>query len=271
MKILLLGKRSLVAFALASKMKEGGMDFEWLSYNQISNENSSFFDSYSHVFNCIAYTNVDKAEEEKELAYAINNTFVRRLASSRCKLIHYSTDYVFDGKSSKVYNEMAETAPLSVYGKTKLEGEMAALNKKDALVIRTSWVYGPSKTNFAQAVLKNMVEKKEVRIVSNQHSKATYSLDLATASLNLISQSGLFHFANEGIIDRLTFAKKMKELAGLDCSIALADPSEFNVKAKRPPFSALSTEKYERVTGLPVRDWQEPLEEYIKELRGAAC
>jgi dTDP-4-dehydrorhamnose reductase len=274
MKALLLGKRSLVAKALSPHLK----NLVWLSFDEAKDKPVSFFNEFSHIFNCIAYTQVDSAEEEKEAAFAINAIFPEKLASSRCKLIHYSTDYVFDGNSTKVYNEDAFASPLSVYGQTKLEGEKRILNKnKEALIIRTSWVYGKGKMNFAEAVLNNMIEKEEVRVTSDQFNKTTSSHDLAEATMHLLDQTGVFHFANDGIVNRFTFAKEILRLAkqyGFDLKCQQLTPTssiEFNPKAKRPIFSALSTEKYERVTGQRVRDYKEPLEEYVKGLRGVAC
>jgi dTDP-4-dehydrorhamnose reductase len=274
MKALLLGKRSLVAKALFPHLT----NLVWLSFDEVKDKSVSFFNEFSHIFNCIAYTQVDKAEEEKEAAFAINAIFPEKLASSRCKLIHYSTDYVFDGNSTKVYNEDAFASPLSVYGQTKLEGEKRILNKnKEALIIRTSWVYGQGKMNFAEAVLNNMMQKEEVRVTSDQFNKTTSSHDLAEATMHLLDQVGIFHFANEGVLNRFVFAEEILTLAkqcgfDLNCQQLVATSSmEFNPKAKRPIFSALSTEKYERVTGQRVRNYKEPLEEYVKALRGVAC
>lgn len=282
MKALLLGRRSLLAYALSLEMTKRGMPFEWLSYQEIAAAlKHPLHPSFSHVFNCIAYTNVDKAEEEVEEAYEINSHFPLQLAKATkvasCKLIHYSTDYVFDGNSKDMYNEESTTSPLNVYGKSKLEGEKSVLETdKEALIIRTSWIYGMGKQNFVETILRKMMDQEEVKVASDQFNKSTSSLDLAEGTMRLLENSGLFHFANEGVISRFTFATSIQTIAKelgfpLKCEkLTPVSSSEFKAKAKRPLFSALATGKYQKASRCMPRFYEEPLSEYLGMLKGSS-
>ncbi len=283
MKALLLGRRSLLAGALAQEFEQNGTDFSWLSYDQTLEKlaiEPAFFEKFTHLFNCIAYTQVDAAEGEKAIAEQVNSHFPAALAkmaaSSHCKLIHYSTDYVFDGNTSIMYTEATPSCPINVYGKTKREGEERVLDgAKDAIVIRTSWVYGSHKTNFVHAMLGAMMNRREVKVAQDQVGKTTFAADLARASIAMVETSGLFHFANEGEVSRYDWVRAIAEEArqvGFELAVETIHPCEaadFNPLAQRPHYSALSTEKYASLAGVKPRHYRDALSEYLRNLKSA--
>ena len=267
---MLIGKRSMLAYALSEVLDP----FDWVSFDQVKGMN---FDRYETVINCVAFTDVDGAEGKRDEAYAVNVTFVEELIAkcqaSGSKLIHYSTDYLFDGNSSVLYTEDGKTSPLNVYGLTKREGENKAL-ESGALVIRTSWVYGPSKANFVSKMLERMMQNEEVMVVDDQTGTTTYTFDLARATIALKEHNGLYHFANRGQVSRFEWAQAIVNIAK-ELNIPLKVKSmvpvksdRFNLAAQRPKFSALDTSKYAQAIDSP-RLMETALTEYMTQLKGS--
>lgn len=223
------------------------------------------------VFNCAAFTKVDRCETDP-LARAVNDEAVAHLAEScrkfGAKLVHISTDFVFDGAKREPYREDDETNPLSAYGATKLAGERRALANADALVVRASWLFGSHGPNFIEAMLKQAQEgKKTVRVVTDQVGRPTATTDLSEALVDLlrIGATGTLHFANSGEVTWNEFAKEIFRLAGHEAvEVEPISSDELNRPACRPPYSVLSTEKYERLTGNKPRDFRKPLAEYLE-------
>ncbi|MEO7922321.1 MAG: dTDP-4-dehydrorhamnose reductase [Chitinophagaceae bacterium] len=237
----------------------------------------NIFHSYrpQYFINCAAYTAVDKAEEEKELAFRINADAVGLLAAAckeyYTKFIHISTDYVFDGDAKTPYEENAPVSPQSVYGASKLEGEKLALqNNPDSIIIRTSWVYSSYGKNFVKTMLRLLQEKKEISVVNDQLGSPTYAANLAELILFIIAsqnwQQGIFHFSNEGVISWYEFAAFIKELSGSDCIIHPVTTAQYPTAAKRPAWSVLDNRKIQQVYGIRLKNWQDSLAECLSKL-----
>ena len=228
-----------------------------------------------YVVNCAAYTAVDKAETDKELAYAINSDAVRNIAGACAvngvKFIHISTDYVFDGQASEPYNEDSPVNPFSVYGLSKLQGEKEALQTdKEVIIIRTAWVYSTYGSNFVKTMLRLMKTKPEISVVADQYGSPTYARDLAIAIMQIISDGkwvpGIYHFTNDGIINWFDFASAIKKLSGLSCIIHPITTEQYPTPAKRPKYSVLDKTKIQQTFGIKLKNWKESLEDCLREM-----
>jgi dTDP-4-dehydrorhamnose reductase len=230
---------------------------------------------FDYLIHCAAYTAVDKAESEQELAYLVNKTAVVNLAkackSNNIKMVHISTDFVFDGNSSIPLIEESKTNPLSVYGATKLAGEEAASAvNKDLLIIRTSWVYSTFGNNFAKTIIRLCKERDKLNIIFDQVGTPTYARDLAAAILTIIKtnqwQSGIYHYSNEGVASWYDFAVAIKEICGLTTTILPIETSEYPTPATRPKYSVLNKKKIKKTFGLNIPYWRDSLKTCITEL-----
>lgn len=212
--------------------------------------------AFTHVINCAAYTQVDLAEKEQDKAHAVNVEGVKNVARLSLefdfKLMHISTDYVFDGLKSTPYLETDSCNPLNIYGKSKAKGEEALLKiQPKACIVRTSWLFGKSGKNFISSLLEWMKTKEELRVVFDQINRPTYARDLAEALVALKDCSGIFHFANQGELSRFQIAKDLLQQARLKkiplkCQkIVPVSSEEFAMVAARPKYSVLDTNKVE--------------------------
>lgn len=225
------------------------------------------------IINCAAYTAVDKAESDEDLARKINSDGPRNLAvaasKNNCKLVHISTDYVFGGELSldEIYKEDDPKAPVTAYGRTKLAGEEAIKeNAKEFYIFRTAWLYGDGK-NFVRTMLKFGKEKDEVKVVCDQHGSPTYAVDLANIIYQALEKEipyGIYHTTNLGFTTWYEFTKKIYELAGISCKVNPVTSEEFASAAKRPANSMLSKEKI-LDAGVEIPSWEDALERYLKE------
>ncbi len=240
----------------------------------IANKKSvdKFFENqeFDFLINCAAYTAVDKAESEPELANKVNNIAVGYLLEAckkqGCKFIHISTDYVFDGTQKNLpFIESDAVLPHSVYGKTKLEGELQLSDNKDVMVVRTAWLYSSFGGNFMQTMLRLAKEKKSLNVVFDQIGTPTYAGDLAFALLEIIKQSvansedfkaGIYHFSNEGVCSWYDFAVEIMKFANLDCTILPIETKDFPTAAKRPHFSLLNKSKIKKTFQLTIPHWR---------------
>ena len=235
----------------------------------------------SWIVNCSAYTAVDRAEDEPEQAFRINAEGVRNLAwvarQKKSRLLHISTDYVFDGRKEGAYLETDTPNPSGIYGRSKLQGELYIReNIGSHIILRTAWLYGPDGSNFVRTMLRLFQERNEVRVVADQWGSPTLAGDLADAILQIITrdtlQYGTFHFTNEGRTNWFEFASLILELAGkhhlLDREVRLLPikTEQYPTKALRPANSYLSKGKIKTVFGIPVRPWQEALESFMNGL-----
>lgn len=220
------------------------------------------------IFNCGAYTDVDKAETEKELAFIINYLAVELIAKytyeNNVKLIHVSTDYVFDGSSSSALNEEAETNPINVYGESKLKGELACLKENsNSIIIRTSWVYSKFGKNFVKTMQRLMLERDEINVVNDQIGSPTYAADLAQVLINIVRFCGWFpgvyNYSNEGEISWYEFALSIKEFGGYSCKVEGIASSLYHTPAKRPRFSLLDKKKIKETYNLEIPCYKKSL------------
>jgi dTDP-4-dehydrorhamnose reductase len=226
-----------------------------------------------YCINCAAYTNVDKAESEKELAFLVNGEAVGVLAAVckeyNSKFIHISTDYVFDGTAGMPYREDDPVNPVNTYGESKLAGEKEAMRlNPDSIIIRSSWVYSEFGKNFVKTMLKLMKEKEEISVVNDQVGSPTYAADLAKVILGILVKSelsivnyvpGVYNFSNDGVISWYDFAVAIKELSAFSCKINPITTEQYPTPAKRPHYSVLDKTKIQKTFGIQIKDWKESL------------
>lgn len=230
------------------------------------------------IINCAAYTAVDKAESDKENADIVNRKAVKKLAlvakEFDIKLIHISTDYVFDGRNFKPYCEEFQTNPQGVYGKTKLEGEkeLININPKNSIIIRTSWVYSFYGNNFVKTMLRLGKEKEFLGVIFDQVGTPTYAKDLAKTILEIIpkiknEKVEIFNFSNEGVLSWYDFAKEIMKMAKLDCKINPIETKDYPTPAKRPHYSLLNKAKIKEKFNIEIPYWKDGLDDCLKRLK----
>ncbi len=230
--------------------------------------------------NCAAYTAVDIAETEKETAFAINGNAVGNLAlvckSHLVKLIHISTDYVFDGTSSNPYKEADPTSPVNIYGASKLKGEELAMQNNSAtIIIRSSWLYSLYGHNFVKTMLRLMKERESINVVNDQFGCPTNATDLANAIMQIILQLPVVHcplpvvfnYSNTGITTWFEFANTIKDLTISKCIINPVPTSQYSTAAKRPQYSVLDTSKIQEVFQLSIPNWKDSLQKCLEALK----
>ncbi len=242
----------------------------------ISDENAvkRFFEirSFRGVINCAAYTAVDKAEDEPEAAELANHLGAKWLAKYGKCIIHISTDYVFDGIHHIPYVEDDMTNPVSVYGKTKLEGEQAVMAHADtAVIIRTAWVYCAHGNNFVKTMLRLGKERQSLNVVYDQIGSPTFAGDLAAAIVAILpqirsGQKAVYHYTNEGVCSWYDFAVAIMEIAGLSCEVNPIGSDGYPTKAKRPYYSVLNKAKIRRDFNVKIRHWREALADVLKQM-----
>ncbi|MGV8137604.1 MAG: dTDP-4-dehydrorhamnose reductase [Mangrovibacterium sp.] len=233
------------------------------------------------LINCAAYTAVDVAETDEELAELLNTrvpAWLGKIGKERnCRIIHISTDYVFDGTSCVPYTENDLVNPESVYGKTKLNGEIALLKENPtAMIIRTAWLYSPYGNNFVKTMIRLGLERDELRVVFDQIGSPTYAADLAQAILVIISKTipktggwkpGIYHYSNEGVCSWYDFAKSIHEVYGITCNVRPVTTNEYPTPARRPAFSVLNKSKIKRIFNLEIPYWRDSLKTCIEEIK----
>lgn len=255
----------------------------------ITNENEilNFIENnnINTVINCAAYTAVDKAELEQELADLVNRKAVKKLAKiskeKNIKLVHISTDYVFDGKHFKPYCEEFQTNPNSVYGQTKLDGEleMLKINPYNSIIIRTSWVYSSYGNNFVKTMLKLGKDRDELGVIFDQIGTPTYAKDLAKTILDVIPKIGttpqergenkkveIYNYSNEGVLSWYDFAKEIMRMAKLNCKINPIETFQYPTPALRPHYSLLNKSKIKKDFNITIPYWKDSLDECLKKL-----
>ena len=232
------------------------------------------------VINCAGYTAVDKAEEEALIAQKVNSEGVLNLANALKKvdgkLIHISTDYVFDGNHSQPYKESDPVNPIGVYGQTKRAGELAVLNSSiDAIVIRTSWLYSMYGNNFVKTMLRIGNNKKSIQVVSDQLGTPTYAKDLAKTCLDILSDAGstniskkgsLYHYSNEGVTSWYDFATAIMEISNIDCKVIPIETKDYPTEARRPMYSVLDKSKIKSDFKVTIPHWRDSLANCIKKI-----
>lgn len=226
------------------------------------------------VINSAAYTDVDGCEENHDLAYAVNGEGVRNLAMAcrelDCPLVHISTDYVFDGSATEPIGEDGEIGPISVYGKSKLEGEKAICEILDKyFILRTAWLYGVNGRNFPKTMLELAENHSKITVVYDEVGTPTYTLDLAQAISKLIETDcyGIYHLTNSGSCSWCEFARYIFEIAGADVEVVPVTADEFARPAPRPSYSVLENRNWVENGFEPLRNYTEAIKEYIELIR----
>lgn len=228
--------------------------------------------NFDWVINCAAYTNVEKAESEEEKAFKINAEAAKHLAElcneNQAKLVHFSTDYVFDGKAEKPYIETDKTNPINVYGASKLKGEqLIAEVLKEHFILRTSWLYSEFGHNFYKTILRKIDEKAELNITTSQTGTPTNANDLAKFVLEIIASEnkdfGLYHFSNIGEATWYSFAKAILEFTGNSEEIRLNESNNFKTIATRPEYSVLDKTKVQEKFHKKIPEWKMSLKSLI--------
>ena len=232
------------------------------------------------VINCAAYTSVDQSEENPEIAEQVNVKGVLNLVNAlekiNGKLIHISTDYVFDGNHSQPYKESDSVSPIGVYGETKRAGELAVLNSSiDAIVIRTSWLYSYYGNNFVKTMLRLGNEKESINVVFDQIGTPTYAKDLAKTCLNILSNAGstniskkgsLYHFSNEGVTSWYDFATAIMEISNIDCKVVPIETKDYPTQAIRPLYSVLDNYKIKSDFKVTIHNWRDSLANCLRKI-----
>jgi dTDP-4-dehydrorhamnose reductase len=272
---------------LGSEIKELSVNYDYNFFFtdrtslDITNENElrSFIqtNNIDTIINCAAYTAVDKAEEEKEQADLVNRKAIKKLAKVSneygAKLIHISTDYVFDGKAYKPYVEEFQTNPNSVYGQTKLNGEieLIKINPKNSIIIRTSWVYSSYGANFVKTMLRLGKEKESLGVIFDQVGTPTYANDLAQVILDILpkidnQKTQIYHYSNEGVLSWYDFAKEIMKMTKIDCQINPIETYQYPTPAKRPHYSLLNKAKIKKEFKIEIPYWKDSLDKCLKKM-----
>lgn len=276
MKILITGAKGMLAKAVINKLKDenqlictDSQELDITDKNMVMEYVEK--EKPEYIINCAAYTAVDKAEEEEELAEKVNSEGPKNLAIAadkyNCILVHISTDYVFNGDLdiNKTYKENDKTLPVTVYGKTKKEGEDNIIqNSSKYYILRTAWLYGEG-NNFVRTMLKLSKEKEELNVVNDQHGSPTYTEDLASIIKQIIDKKipyGIYHTTNIGYTTWFDFTKKIFELSNISCKVNPVKSEEFVRPAKRPKNSKLSKDKILE-EGITIPDWEDGLKRYL--------
>ena len=280
MKILLTGSNGQLGYDFQKlfdelKIEYIATDRKELDITNYDNLNKFFKknNDFTHIINCAAYNDVDKAEND-EKAFLLNEKAPQKLAEFSKKInaiyVTYSTDFVFDGTKKEPYTEKDVPTPLSNYGLSKANGEELTLETYEkSFVIRTSWVFGINGKNFNTQVINWSKTRTELNIVDDQISAPTYSKDLAEFSWKLIQTEkfGLYHITNNGTASKYEQAKYILEKIGWKGKLGIAKTKDFNLPAKRPHFSKLSLEKVEELLGEKIPDWKSGIDRYLEELK----
>lgn len=229
----------------------------------------------SHIINCASYTAVDRAEEEKMQCAQINTDAVKNLAiaadAAGARIIHFSTDYVFDGTNHKPYKESDKVNPISQYGTTKRKGETALLAlSPDAIIIRTAWLYSSFGHNFVKTMLSKADKNDRIRVVCDQIGTPTYARDLATATIKVLRSQqwvpGIYHFTNEGAASWYDFAMAIFRIAGKKVDVSPISTADYPTLASRPSYSILDRSLIKATYGVEIPHWETSLADCLKKM-----
>jgi len=289
MKILVTGKNGQLGKSIQNIITGNEKNSEFVFVGREALDLSSQYsiinyfnnNSFDIIINCAAYTAVDKAEKEVELANYINHLAINKIAEisnrQEIKLIHISTDYIFDGISEKAYLESDDPSPLNIYGKSKLAGEVAvcAAMKKNAIIIRTSWLYSEHSNNFVDTILRKAQKFDELNVISDQFSSPTNASDLAKVIIQIINHkkfrnhdqlTQIYHYSSYGVCSWFEFAREILELANIDCQVNPIETKDYLTAARRPKYSLLNTDKIVKSFDLEIPFWKDSLKAYIDNL-----
>ena len=289
MKILVTGKNGQLGKSIHKIIagNEKNSEFVFVGREELDlSSQDSIIDYFNNnnfdiIINCAAYTAVDKAEKEVELANYINHLAISKIAEisnkQEIKLIHISTDYIFDGISEKAYLESDDPSPLNIYGKSKLAGEVAvcAAMQKNAIIIRTSWLYSEHSNNFVDTILSKAQKFDELNVISDQFSSPTNASDLAKVIIQIINHkkfrnhdqlTQIYHYSSYGVCSWFEFAREILELANIDCQVNPIETKDYLTAARRPKYSLLNTDKIVKSFDLEIPFLKDSLKAYIDNL-----
>ena len=281
MKILLIGSNGQLGHEFKKLFDILNVKYISVDYKELNIANNTdledFFkenNTFTHIINCAAYNDVDKAENETEQCIKVNEEAPLIIARYAKKMgaifVTYSTDFVFDGQKREPYIEEDTPNPLSVYGKSKSNMEEKILKEYEKVfIIRTSWLFGVGGNNFNKQIINWSKLRDSLNIVDDQISAPTYSKDLAEFSWKLIQteQFGLYHITNNGIASKYDQAKYVLEKIGWKGELGTAKTEDFNLPAKRPHFSKLSSKKVEKLLGEKIPSWQSGIDRFLEEMK----
>ena len=293
MKILVTGKNGQLGQSIKRLLDEkcfanlSSFSFIFTGREELNLENLESIQSYfvrndiDIIINCAAYTKVDQAEEDQNQANLINHNAVRELAkiskSNKIKLIHISTDFVFNGHKREPYTEDDKTSPINIYGETKLAGELAIISTMpfNSIIIRTGWVYSEFGNNFVKTILNLATKSNTLDIVSDQIGTPTYAYDLANLILQIVGSenflenekpTSIFHYSNEGKSSWYEFAKEVISISGINCHLNPINTEDYPLPAKRPKYSILSKKKISQEYALNIHHWKDALKACLQNL-----
>jgi dTDP-4-dehydrorhamnose reductase len=225
------------------------------------------------IVNCAAYTAVDKAEDDVDLCYKINAEAVRNIGEvahqNGLKVVHVSTDYVFDGTNHVPYSEDQAVSPNTIYGKSKFAGEQALMDTcEQAVILRTAWLYSSFGNNFVKTMIKLGTERDSLNVIFDQIGSPTYAADLADTILKILSHEtfvpGLYHFSDEGVCSWYDFTKTIHRIAGITCDVRPIETKDYPARTPRPHYSVLNKAKIKSTYGIVIPHWEESLERCMK-------
>jgi len=276
-KVIILGGKGMLGSEVAAECKSRGIEFEVFDLPEFDiTDEHQLARAVGHnkiIINCAAFTNVDKAETETDLAFRVNSEAVGNLASIAKRndawVLHISTDFVFDGKGSDPYAEKDVPHPINAYGRTKLAGErLLDENKCSYCIMRVEWTYGLNGDNFIKKILQKARTTKEMKVVDDQFGSPTATTEAAkvVCDLMLKKPQGIFHFASQGYASRLEVAQFIVRKLGLDVQLAGCKTSDYPSAAARPLNSRFDCGKIRHLLSGPIKPWQSPLEEFLKKL-----
>ena len=278
-RIAVLGGRGMLGTDLISACRQSGFDayvfdlpdFDITNYTQLG----EVVNDSNVIVNCAAYTNVEKAESEKDLAYKINAEAVGRLGESAkvsgANVIHISTDFVFDGTKEGAYVETDMPNPINAYGRSKLAGEQLLTESGcECCIIRVQWTYGRGGKNFVTKLVEAARAGRQLKVVSDQVGSPTATVEAASAICQLLKRevlpAGIFHYAASGFVSRYDMACFIFDKLGLDVDLQSCKTSDYKTAAERPLNSRFNCGKIEKLLAEPIKPWQGPLERYLEQL-----
>jgi dTDP-4-dehydrorhamnose reductase len=275
-KVIILGGKGMLGTDVAAECKSRSINYEVFDLPEFDITNEHQLLSVIHpahtIVNCAAYTNVEKAETETELAFRVNAEAVRMLAVSARKsgawVLHISTDFVFDGASDKPYTEKDIPHPINAYGRTKLAGErLLTENHCHYCIMRVEWTYGRNGDNFIKKIIQKARTQKDMKVVDDQVGSPTATTEAARAICDLISKkpTGIYHFASQRYASRLEVARFIAEKLNLSVQLAPCKTSDFPSAAARPLNSRFDCSKIRSLLSSPIKPWQKPLEEFLEQ------
>ncbi|MBN1116095.1 MAG: dTDP-4-dehydrorhamnose reductase [Bacteroidales bacterium] len=284
MKIIVTGANGQLGSEIKHLSQNFSWDFVFTDIDSLDLLNNTDLEEFikseqpQYIINCAAYTAVDKAETETEMAMKVNAEVPKQIAilskKYNFKLIHISTDYVYSGENHRPITETETANPASAYGKTKMQGDTHVLENSDAIILRISWLYSAYGNNFVKSMLRLGNEKEQLGVVFDQIGSPTNAADLANDILKIITftenntwESGVYHYSNEGVTSWYDFAKEIMELGERNCVVKPIETSEYPLPAPRPAYSVLNKKKIKTTFKLEIPHWKDSLKEVVYKLK----